>query len=198
MDPASNSSQLRGWDSETSLKYDRDLKAPLYAAHGDTELWVIDVAERIFWRYRDPQAGGYAQAEQTGAPGKLRLAGAEIEVDVSGFVRPEVETYRRRGRFGDDSIFINPAGARRWAARELIRATATVESPAGALPDAAAAVPAAVSRVSTSLLRATTLDSGLPLQWRARLYGWFVARRLAAPLLSCSASGTRMRPGSKA
>jgi hypothetical protein len=42
------------------------------------------------------------------------------------------------------------------------------------------------------------LDSELPLHWRARLYGWFVARRLAAPLLSCSASGTRMRPRSKA
>jgi Uma2 family endonuclease len=70
--------------AETSLRYDRELKAPLYAVHGIPELWVIDVAERILWRYRDPQPGGYAQAEQTAAPGRLRLAAADIEVDLSG------------------------------------------------------------------------------------------------------------------
>lgn len=70
--------------ADASLKYDRELKAPLYAAHGIPELWVIDVAARIFWRYRDPQAGGYALAEQSDAPGRVRLAAADIEVDLSG------------------------------------------------------------------------------------------------------------------
>jgi Uma2 family endonuclease len=69
--------------AESSLKYDRELKAPLYAAHGIPELWIIDVDARVFSRCRDPQPGGYAQVEQTGAPGKLRLAGANIEVDLS-------------------------------------------------------------------------------------------------------------------
>jgi Uma2 family endonuclease len=71
--------------AETSLQYDRELKAPLYAAHAIPELWVVDVTEKAFWTYRDPQAGGYARVEKTERPGKLRLAAApDIEVDLSG------------------------------------------------------------------------------------------------------------------
>jgi Uma2 family endonuclease len=70
--------------AESSLKYDRELKAPLYAAHGIPELWVIDVVERLFWRYCDPQPGGYVHVEQSDAPGKVRLAAADIEIDLSG------------------------------------------------------------------------------------------------------------------
>jgi Uma2 family endonuclease len=70
--------------AESSLKYDRELKAPLYAVHAIPELWVIDVTEKVLWRYRDPRADGYGQVEKTEQPGKVRLAAAEIEVDLSG------------------------------------------------------------------------------------------------------------------
>jgi Uma2 family endonuclease len=71
--------------AETSLKYDRELKAPLYAANGVPELWIVDVGEKVLWIYREPQAGGYARVEKTHQPGKLRLAAApDIEVDLSG------------------------------------------------------------------------------------------------------------------
>ncbi|MCC6473866.1 MAG: Uma2 family endonuclease [Burkholderiales bacterium] len=69
--------------AESSLRYDRELKAPLYAAHAIPELWVIDVAEKILWIYREPREGAYARVEKTQRPGSLRLAAApDIEVDL--------------------------------------------------------------------------------------------------------------------
>ena len=71
--------------AESSLKYDRELKAPLYAAHAIPELWLIDVTEKVLWRYRDPQQDGYGRVEKTEQPGKVHLAAAsDIEVDLSG------------------------------------------------------------------------------------------------------------------
>jgi Uma2 family endonuclease len=71
--------------AETSLKYDRELKAPLYAAHAIPELWVVDVGEKVLWLYRAPGPDGYARVEKTGQPAGLSLAAApEIKVDLSG------------------------------------------------------------------------------------------------------------------
>jgi Uma2 family endonuclease len=69
--------------AETSLQYDRELKAPLYAVHAIPELWVVDVTARTLWMYRDPQAGGYTRVEKTDQPGRVRLTAApDIEVDL--------------------------------------------------------------------------------------------------------------------
>jgi Uma2 family endonuclease len=71
--------------AETSLKYDRELKAPLYAAHAVPELWVVDVAGKVLWIHREPRPDGYARVEKVERPGTLGLAAApEIEVDLSG------------------------------------------------------------------------------------------------------------------
>ena len=71
--------------AETSLRYDREIKVPLFAAHGIPELWIVDVGERVFWTYRELRAGVYAEIENTGRPRKLRLSAApEIEIDLSG------------------------------------------------------------------------------------------------------------------
>lgn len=71
--------------AETSLRYDREIKVPLYAAHGIPELWIVDVGERVLWTYREPRAGAYAEIAKTDRPGRLRLSAApEIEIDLSG------------------------------------------------------------------------------------------------------------------
>jgi Uma2 family endonuclease len=71
--------------AETSLRYDREIKVPLFAAHGIPELWIVDVGERVLWTYRELRAGAYAEIEQTDRPRKLRLSAApEIEIDLSG------------------------------------------------------------------------------------------------------------------
>jgi Uma2 family endonuclease len=42
----------------SSMKYDRGLKAKIYARHAVHELWVIDADTRVTWVHRRPQADG--------------------------------------------------------------------------------------------------------------------------------------------
>jgi Uma2 family endonuclease len=71
--------------AETSVRYDREIKVPLFAAHAIPELWIVDVGERVLWTYRELRAGAYAKIEKTDRPGRLRLSAApEIEIDLSG------------------------------------------------------------------------------------------------------------------
>ena len=48
--------------ADTSLHFDRDQKAAIYARRGVLELWIVDVAgERILVR-REPSAAGYGES----------------------------------------------------------------------------------------------------------------------------------------
>ncbi|CAK0778486.1 Uma2 family endonuclease [Gammaproteobacteria bacterium] len=47
--------------SDTTLRYDRKVKAPLYAHHDIGELWIIDLHGSRFHRYRYPTAKGYRE-----------------------------------------------------------------------------------------------------------------------------------------
>jgi len=50
--------------ADTSLRYDREIKVPLYARYGIPELWVIDLNGRNLTRYRDPREGAYARIDR--------------------------------------------------------------------------------------------------------------------------------------
>ncbi len=50
----------------SSLSYDRDMKARLYARHGIRELWVIDANERVTWVHTGPSAGGWSSVVERG------------------------------------------------------------------------------------------------------------------------------------
>lgn len=45
--------------AETSIRYDRLVKPPLYASAGIREVWIIDVGGAVVDVYRDPTAGSY-------------------------------------------------------------------------------------------------------------------------------------------
>jgi Uma2 family endonuclease len=47
--------------ADTSLDYDRDTKIPLYAAHGISEVWLVDLQRSRIESYRDPGPEGYRQ-----------------------------------------------------------------------------------------------------------------------------------------
>ncbi len=76
--------------SETTLYYDRNQKASLYAASGIADYWIINVVQRQVEVYRDPvpdatQAFGYRYASRTILdPGEvvspLALPGATVAV----------------------------------------------------------------------------------------------------------------------
>lgn len=69
--------------SDSTLRYDLDTKARLYAAHGITEYWVVDLVAGRVWRHRGPNRGRYAEIEQI-AEGTLALPHGKGEVNIAG------------------------------------------------------------------------------------------------------------------
>ena len=47
--------------ADTTLRHDRTVKLPLYAAAGVPETWIVDLKRRRVTVYRDPAPGGYRQ-----------------------------------------------------------------------------------------------------------------------------------------
>jgi len=50
----------------SSLAYDRDVKAQLYAQHGIPEYWLIDANERTTWVHKGPSAGNWPSIAKHG------------------------------------------------------------------------------------------------------------------------------------
>lgn len=49
--------------ADSSLEYDRDVKLPLYAAHGIPEVWLVDLEGKHLSTYREPSGNKYRQIE---------------------------------------------------------------------------------------------------------------------------------------
>lgn len=47
--------------SDTTVRYDREIKIPLYARHGIPEVWLIDLQHEQVEIYRQPSVDGYRQ-----------------------------------------------------------------------------------------------------------------------------------------
>ena len=58
----------------TSLKYDRGLKAQIYARHGVRELWVIDASRRRAHIHSGPSEGGWDSIVERGPEEALSCA----------------------------------------------------------------------------------------------------------------------------
>ena len=62
--------------ADTTLRYDREIKLPLYARHGIPEVWIVDPRQRRVEVCRKPQGTVYAetvsvQEHRTLAPAAL-------------------------------------------------------------------------------------------------------------------------------
>jgi len=71
--------------AESSLAYDRDVKARLYADAGVPEYWLVDLDHDVLLRHREPRSGAYQQVDQHRAGGMLApaaLLGCAVPVDV--------------------------------------------------------------------------------------------------------------------
>jgi Uma2 family endonuclease len=69
----------------SSLRKDREVKAPLYAASGFTEYWLVSVPARVVEVYRDPSGQGYRSVttiEQGSVLRPLDFPDLEIRVDA--------------------------------------------------------------------------------------------------------------------
>jgi Uma2 family endonuclease len=50
--------------ADTSLRYDREVKLPLYAEAGIIEVWILNLAEAVLEIYREPRPDGYATLQR--------------------------------------------------------------------------------------------------------------------------------------
>ena len=71
--------------ADTSLRFDRNTKAALYAAHDIPEMWLVDLRGRRLVRYRAPREGLYTQVDEPdlGVPLEISaLAGVAVDLQL--------------------------------------------------------------------------------------------------------------------
>ena len=71
--------------ADSTLRYDLQIKLPLYARHGVPEVWIIDLEGGQLLRHRQPQGETYAVIDVLTRPGVLVPdAAPELAIDLSG------------------------------------------------------------------------------------------------------------------
>lgn len=71
--------------ADTSLRYDREIKLPLYAKHGIPEVWIVDLENHRLEIYRQPAADTYRERICPSATDTVAPAGLpECTVALSG------------------------------------------------------------------------------------------------------------------
>jgi Uma2 family endonuclease len=69
--------------ADSSVRYDRERKLPLYARYGIPEIWLIDIPARAIWIHRAPENGAYRNSSRLGPPYRISpsmLDGVELEL----------------------------------------------------------------------------------------------------------------------
>ena len=75
--------------SDSTLRYDRDVKAALYARHGVPDLWIVDVRHSQLLVYGSPADGEYRAQMSIDRPGVTPVAALPgVAVDLSGLFEP--------------------------------------------------------------------------------------------------------------
>ena len=71
--------------SQSSLRFDRKRKLPLYARHGIPEYWIVDVVKPLLHVFHTPQGGRYLHGSSTPRPEVLALSMLpDSKVDLMG------------------------------------------------------------------------------------------------------------------
>ena len=71
--------------SDTTFRYDRDVKIPLYSRHGIPEVWIVDLERKRLHFFRSLEDGEYSDVSFTCDPGITPIASlAGLSVDLSG------------------------------------------------------------------------------------------------------------------
>jgi Uma2 family endonuclease len=70
--------------SETTLRYDQEVKLPLYARAGVPEVWIVDLENSVLLVYTEPDGEIYGQRLELSAPGVLAPSTLpEVAIDLS-------------------------------------------------------------------------------------------------------------------
>ena len=77
--------------SDTTLRFDRNTKAALYARNSIAEYWVIDIAARQIYTHRRPAPEGYAEVVVYNAEEEIAtLARPDAPIAVADLLPPQV------------------------------------------------------------------------------------------------------------
>ena len=68
--------------SSTTLRFDRNVKVPMYARHGVPEVWVLDAGGQQIHRYRSPQRDQYASTTTVPLASVMPLEALSCEIDL--------------------------------------------------------------------------------------------------------------------
>ncbi|MEM1291149.1 MAG: Uma2 family endonuclease [Cyanobacteria bacterium P01_H01_bin.162] len=68
--------------SNSTLTFDLEEKARLYARDGIVEYWVVDVPNRQLWVHRQPEANAYAEKQSLASGMVAPLAFPDLEIKV--------------------------------------------------------------------------------------------------------------------
>ncbi len=71
--------------SDSTLRFDCDIKTPLYARQGIPETWIVDVQHRELRIYRTPRDGNYLEQSVVTTPGVVFAVGLpDVALDLTG------------------------------------------------------------------------------------------------------------------
>lgn len=71
--------------ADVSARYDREIKLPLYARHGVSEVWIVDLDAYLVRFFRAPCGDAYTDITATETPGATPVAAlAGVLIDISG------------------------------------------------------------------------------------------------------------------
>lgn len=71
--------------SDTSVRYDREIKLPLYAQAGVPEVWIVDLDAGLLRCHRAPVGDEYTHMQALAQPGTLAVPGVPAaQVHLSG------------------------------------------------------------------------------------------------------------------
>ena len=68
--------------SSTTLRFDRNVKVPMYARYGVHEVWVVDVGGQQIHRYSSPRDGQYAATTTVPLGTRLPLDALGCDIDL--------------------------------------------------------------------------------------------------------------------
>jgi Uma2 family endonuclease len=70
--------------SQTTFRYDRQIKVPLYARNGVPEVWLIELPAGRIHFFRSPADGQYAETASIDEPGVTAIASLpDVTIDLS-------------------------------------------------------------------------------------------------------------------
>jgi hypothetical protein len=73
--------------ADTTARYKREIKLPLYARQGVVEFWIVDLEANLLRMHRRPSGEHYAEVSETATPGIVTIAALpEVRLDLTGLL----------------------------------------------------------------------------------------------------------------